>query len=61
MRSKVDLPDPDRPMTTKISPGSTVNEASITAAVVPSARSSSRSAPSRSRSTASPGRLPNTL
>ncbi len=44
-RRRVDLPDPDRPMTTKIWPGSTVKDASITAAVVPSARSSSRSAP----------------
>jgi hypothetical protein len=61
MRSRVDLPEPDRPMTTKIWPGSTVKEASITAAVVPSARSPSRSAPSRSLSTASSGRLPKTL
>lgn len=52
MRSNVDFPDPDRPITTKICPGSTVNEASITAAVVPSARSSSRSAPPSSFCTA---------
>ncbi len=61
MRSRVDLPEPDNPMTTKICPGSTVNEASITAAVVPSARNSSRSEPLSSFRTASSGRLPNTL
>lgn len=62
MRSSVDLPDPDSPMTTKISPGSTVKDASMTAAVVPSARSSSRaSSPWRSRSTAWSGFLPKTL
>lgn len=68
MRSKVDLPEPDRPITTKIWPGSTRNEASITAAVVPSARSSSRSVSPLSSArtafaTAAPlsGPLPNTL
>lgn len=64
MRSRVDLPDPDSPMTTKICPGSTLKEASITAAVVPSARSSSRSAPrsrARTASAAPSGCLPNTL
>lgn len=61
MRSSVDLPEPESPMTTKIWPGSTEKEASITAAVVPSARSSSRSTPFSSRCTASSGRLPNTL
>ena len=33
MRIRVDLPEPDRPMTTKISPGRTSNEASMTAGV----------------------------
>ncbi|CAM5245788.1 hypothetical protein STENM327S_08475 [Streptomyces tendae] len=68
MRSSVDLPDPDSPMTTKISPGSTVKDASMTAAVVPSARSSSRTSPWslrtsswRSRSTAWSCFLPKTL
>ena len=42
VRSRVDLPDPDRPMTTNIWPSSTSIDASITAAVVPSARRSSR-------------------
>ncbi len=60
-RSSVDLPDPDRPMTTKSSPGSTAKEASITAAVVPSARSSSRSAPSLTRRTPSLALRPKTL
>lgn len=46
----------DEDVTTKIWPDSTVKGASIKAAAVPSARSSSRSAPALSRSTASSGR-----
>src|SRR5699024_11799800 len=60
MRMRVDLPDPDRPMTTNISPDSTLKEASITAAVVPSSRSWSRVARLRRRSTARLGFRPNT-
>ncbi|GMA36790.1 hypothetical protein GCM10025876_29940 [Demequina litorisediminis] len=45
MRMRVDLPEPDRPMTTKISPFLTSNEASMTAAVAPS--SAAREKPSR--------------
>ncbi len=44
MRMSVDLPEPERPMTTKISPCFTSNDASITAAV-PSGLTSSRLAP----------------
>ena len=35
IRISVDLPEPDRPMTTKISPSSTSKDASMTAAVTP--------------------------
>lgn len=61
VRSSVDFPDPDRPITTKISPCCTSNEASITAAVVPSARNWSRSAPALRRRTPSLGLRPKTL
>ena len=61
MRSSVDLPDPDRPMTTKIWPGSTVKEASITAAVVPSRAELVTVRAALELVTASSGRLPNTL
>lgn len=61
MRIRVDLPEPDRPMTTKFSPGSTVKLASITAAVSPSSRSSARSRPLRRASTPREGRRPKTL
>ena len=43
IRTSVDLPEPDRPMTTKTSPGATSNETSRTAATQPVfARSSAR-------------------
>src|SRR5690554_1023085 len=60
IRMRVDLPEPDRPMTTKVSPGLTSKVASMTAAV-PSDLTSSRGAPSRRRRTASWDRRPNTL
>ena len=34
-RTKVDLPDPDKPITTKTSPGATSKDTSLTAAVFP--------------------------
>src|SRR4051794_19602254 len=40
-RSKVDLPLPERPITTKVSPGKTSNETSRTATMLPVVRSSS--------------------
>src|SRR5690606_28297315 len=60
IRMRVDLPEPDRPMTTKVSPGCTSKEASMTAAV-PMGLTSSRLAPARSRLTASWDRRPKTL
>ena len=60
MRMIVDLPEPDRPMMTKISPRSTVKLASMTAAV-PASATSWRDAPARNRATASFGLRPKTL
>src|SRR5699024_9580584 len=60
VRIRVDLPEPDRPMTTKISPSSTSKLASMTAAI-PILVRSFRSAPSSSRLITSFGRLPRTL
>jgi len=45
IRIKVDLPEPDRPMTTKISPSSDLERDVATAAVTPSRRSSAGSTP----------------
>ena len=60
IRISVDLPEPDSPITTKISPVFTSNEASMTAAV-PSDETESRVAPAFSRFTISAGLRPNTL
>src|SRR5690625_4859972 len=57
----VDLPDPDRPITTQISPGSTLKLASMTAAVSPLSRNSSLVCPCRSASTPRWGRRPKIL
>ena len=61
MRMRVDLPEPDRPMTTKISPLSTSKEVSMTAAVCPDFLSWSRVLPALSFLTPSDGRRPKTL
>jgi hypothetical protein len=60
MRMRVDLPEPDRPMTTKISPVRTEKLASMTAAV-PMGVTSSRVAPCSSRVTTSAALRPNAL
>lgn len=60
IRMSVDLPEPERPMTTKISPRRTSKDASMTAAV-PSDLTSSRDAPCSRRRMASTGRRPKTL
>src|SRR3546814_13509909 len=49
MRTSVDLPEPDRPITTKISPASTLTDTSCTPTVMPvSARLASLLCPSAS-------------
>src|SRR5699024_5062147 len=60
IRISVDFPEPDSPMTTKISPSSTSKLASITAAV-PYSLTSSAVAPERNLGRASAARRPNTL
>ncbi|VXB92825.1 hypothetical protein PSCLAVI8L_210023 [Pseudoclavibacter sp. 8L] len=60
VRMRVDLPEPERPMTTKISPCLTSKVASMTAAVTP-APSSDLGVPELSRFAASLGLRPKTL
>src|SRR5919202_4080780 len=61
-RTRVDLPDPDRPMTTNSSPRSTSKPTSWTASVLPVRRwISSRPTPSPARRNASRSRAPKTL
>ena len=61
-RTRVDLPDPDKPMTMKISPSSMSKPASETATTLPVSRSiSSFDAPPPSMSSAAPGESPNTF
>src|SRR5699024_1808024 len=62
VRIRVDLPEPERPITTKISPSLTSNEASMTAAVTkPASETSLRVDSLRILLTASAGRRPKTL
>src|SRR5690625_1468247 len=58
---RVDLPEPDSPITTNISPGSTLKLASMTAAVSPLSRSSSLVCPCWSASPPRWGRRPKIL
>ena len=61
-RTSVDLPEPDRPMTTKISPSCTAKLASLTPSVWPvRSKMAALSRPSRTRCIASCGRSPKTL
>lgn len=60
IRMMVDLPEPDRPMMTKISPGETAKLASMTAAV-PASATCVRLSPALSRLTACFGFFPKTL
>jgi hypothetical protein len=60
MRMIVDLPDPERPMMTKISPGATVKLASMTAAV-PASATCVRLSPAARRRAACLGFFPKTL
>ncbi len=61
-RSRVDLPDPESPISTRISPARTPSEQSCTPITCPvRAVTSARSSPSSSSGSARSGRLPNTI
>ena len=60
-RTSVDLPDPDRPMMTKISPRFTDRFTSRTAGTSPRATIASAVAPSPRSLRTSPARLPNSF